>query len=177
MLNAAVKFVLTPPSRLYALHITKEMIRAKKIGPSKPIAYVNGGENLAPPSICCCFCSADICAARGLFSICWLMNSRQLIRWLIEKLTAMLSIVISASGSTQLGFLTMSSKVFSGEKKTPITRPNGLIKACASGAGTAVVAIEDSSTTRLRGSAFCQGLRTSTGEYFSGGILAHRKRI
>src|SRR6266576_2281846 len=101
------------------------------------------GENLAPPSICCCFCSADICAARGLFSICWLMNSRQLIRWLIEKLTAMLSIVISASGSTQLGFLTMSSKVFPGEKKTPITRANGLIEACASGAGTAVVAIED----------------------------------
>src|SRR6266478_750069 len=152
MLNAAVKFVLIPPSRLYAPHITKEMIRAKKIGPSKPIAYVNGGENLAPPSICCCFCSADIWAERGLFSICWLINSRQLMRWLIEKLTPMLRIVVSTSGSTQLGFLTMSSKVFPGEKKTPIIRPIGPIVACASGAagGTAVVvAIEDSSTTRL----------------------------
>jgi len=49
----------------------------------------------------------------------------------------------------------MSSKVFFGEKKTPMIRPNGLIEACAPGAGTGVAAIEDSSTTtRLRRSAF-----------------------
>jgi hypothetical protein len=87
----------------------------------------------------------------------------------------MLRIVIITSGSIQPGFLTMSSKVFPGENKTPTTRPNGLIEACASGAGTGVVAIEDSSTTRLGSAASYRALRTSTGEYFSGGILAQKK--
>ncbi|PYT79071.1 MAG: hypothetical protein DMG40_18070 [Acidobacteria bacterium] len=54
------------------------------------------------------------------------------------------------TGSSQLGFRTMSSKVLFGENKTPNTRPKGLIvAACASGTGVGVVAIEDSSTTRF----------------------------
>ena len=57
-------------------------------------------------------------------------------------------------GATQEGFLAMSSKVFFGENKTPMIRPNGLIEACGSGAGIGVVAIQDSSTTRLGSSAF-----------------------
>jgi len=57
-------------------------------------------------------------------------------------------------GATQLGFRAMSSKVLFGEKRTPKIRPNELIEACASGAGTGIVAIEDSFTTRLRSSAF-----------------------
>jgi hypothetical protein len=63
-------------------------------------------------------------------------------------------IVNKTIGATQEGFRAMSSNVFFGEKKTPKMRPNGLIEACASGAGIGVVAIEDSSTTRLRNSAF-----------------------
>jgi len=41
-----------------------------------------------------------------------------------------------------------------GEKKIPTIRPNGLMEVCASGAGMGFVAIKDSSTTRLRSSAF-----------------------
>src|ERR1700732_5571329 len=81
----------------------------------------------------------------GLFSICWLMNSRQLMRWLIAKLTPMLNSVSKTTGSTQLGFLAMSSNVAFGEKNKTITRPIELIAGwdCASGAGMdAVVAIE-----------------------------------
>ena len=74
-------------------------------------------------------------------------------RWLMETLTAILRIVVSKTGSSQLGFRTMSSKVAFGEKKTPIARPTGLTTvcgcACASGIGVGVVAIEDSSTTRF----------------------------
>src|ERR1700730_14298045 len=73
------------------------------------------------------------------------MNSRQLIRWLIAKLTPMLNKVSKTIGRTQLGFRTMSSNVAVGEKKTPMIRPNGLIAGCdcASGAGRdVVVAIE-----------------------------------
>jgi hypothetical protein len=66
----------------------------------------------------------------------------------------MLNSVETRTGVIQLGFRTMSSKVFPGEKRTPITRPNGLTEACASGAGMGLVAIEDSSTTRLRSSSF-----------------------
>src|SRR3984893_15247057 len=71
------------------------------------------------------------------------MNSRQLIRWLIAKLTPMLNKVSKMTGSTQLGFRTMSSNVAVGEKKIPITRPNGLIAGCdcASGAGRDVVVV------------------------------------
>src|SRR6266480_1320240 len=73
----------------------------------------------------------------------------------MPKLTARLRTVRRTIGSTQLGFLTMSSKVFFGEKKTPMIRPNELIeRACASEPGTGVVAIEDSSTTRFPKSAF-----------------------
>src|ERR1700740_3700469 len=64
---------------------------------------------------------------------------------MIKKLTPMLNRVSKTTGSTQLGFRTMSSKVAFGEKNTPMTRPNGLIAgcACASGAGIdVVVAIE-----------------------------------
>src|SRR5258708_39406693 len=49
-------------------------------------------------------------------------------------LTAMLRVVVSTIGSNQLGFLTMSSKVLPGEKKTPRTRANGPRDARASGA-------------------------------------------
>src|ERR1700688_2337943 len=73
------------------------------------------------------------------------MNSRQLMRWLIAKLTPMLNKVSKTTGRTQLGFRTMSSNVGVGEKKTPMIRPNGLIAGCdcASGAGRdVVVAIE-----------------------------------
>jgi hypothetical protein len=66
----------------------------------------------------------------------------------------MLNNVETRTGVIQPGLRTMSSKVFPGEKRTPITRPNGLIEACASGAGTGIVAIEDSSTTSLRSIAF-----------------------
>src|SRR5437879_5509411 len=46
------------------------------------------------------------------------------------------------TGSSQPGFRTMSSKVAFGEKKTPITRPSGLIVAArASAIGAGVVAI------------------------------------
>src|SRR6267143_3807166 len=75
----------------------------------------------------------------------------------MQKLTARLRTVRRTIGSTQPGFLTMSSNVFFGEKKTPVMRPNGLTVASASDAGTGVVAIEDSSTTRLRSSAFSRG--------------------
>ena len=53
--------------------------------------------------------------------------------------------VSRTTGSTQLGFRTMSSNVAFGEKNTPTIRPIGLIAGCdcASGAGIdAVVAIE-----------------------------------
>src|SRR5712692_1191024 len=71
-------------------------------------------------------------------------------RWLIAKLTPMLNSVRRTTGSTQLGFLTMSSNVAFGEKNTPMIRPMGLIAGCdcASGAGMDVVAIRGSSTTR-----------------------------
>src|ERR1700739_1410632 len=63
----------------------------------------------------------------------------------MAKLTPRLRIVVSRTGSSQLGLRTMSSKVAFGEKKTPITRPNGLTAACgcawASGIGVGVVAI------------------------------------
>jgi hypothetical protein len=68
----------------------------------------------------------------------------------METLTAILRIVVSKTGSNQLGFRTMSSNVALGEKKTPTIRPNGLIVAAgASGTGVGVVAIEDASTTRF----------------------------
>src|SRR6267143_584143 len=89
----------------------------------------------------------------------------------MQKLTARLRTVRRTIGSTQLGFLAMSSKVFFGEKKTPTIRPNGLTVACAAGAGTGVVAIEDSFTTRLFSSALYRALRACTKEYFSGGIV------
>src|SRR5262249_55679920 len=90
----------------------------------------------------CSFCSAESEEALELFSICWAMNSRQLTRWLMPKLTATLSTVSKAMGSSQLGFLTMSSKVFPGEKKTPKMRPIALIVGCDGsglGAGGAMV--------------------------------------
>src|ERR1700687_5246965 len=73
------------------------------------------------------------------------MNSRQLMRWLIAKLTPMLNSVRRTTGSTQLGFLTMSSNVAFGEKNTPMIRPIGLIAGCdcASGAGRDVVVAID----------------------------------
>src|SRR5260370_39699901 len=80
-------------------------------------------------------------------------------------------------GATQLGCWTMSLKVAPGEKNTPTMRLIALIRGCDSGvAGGAagVVAIEDSSTTRLRSTAFLEVLRTSTGEYFGWGILAQK---
>src|SRR5437868_14696969 len=70
------------------------------------------------------------------------------------------------TGSSQLGFRTMSSKVLFGENKTPNTRPKGLIvAACASGTGVGVVAIEDSSTTRFGkiGRASCREREESSG--------------
>src|SRR5215472_3975266 len=82
------------------------------------------------------------------------MNSRQFMRWLMAKLTPMLRIVVSSTGSSQLGFRTMSSKVALGEKNTPTIRPSELIGAggcaCASDIGVGVVAIENSSTTDLK---------------------------
>src|SRR5262250_2505570 len=63
------------------------------------------------------------------------MNSRQLTRWFIAKLTAMLNRVSRTTGGIQPGFRVMSSNVAFGEKNTPMMRPNGLIVACASGAG------------------------------------------
>src|ERR1700756_509499 len=56
----------------------------------------------------------------------------------------MLNRVSRTTGSTQLGFLTMSSNVAFGEKNTPTIRPIGLIAGCdcASGAGMDAVAIE-----------------------------------
>src|SRR5580704_15341209 len=69
----------------------------------------------------------------------------------------------------------MSSKVFFGEKRTPKMRANGLRDACASGARAGIVAIEGSSTTELRVTAFWKALRRSAGKYFSGGILAQRR--
>jgi hypothetical protein len=62
--------------------------------------------------------------------------------------------VNKTTGATQEGFRAMSSKVLFGENKTPTIRLNGLIEAWTSGTGTGVVAIEDSSTTRLRSTAF-----------------------
>src|SRR5215472_4362105 len=87
------------------------------------------------------------------------MNSRQLMRWLIAALAKRPRTVEMTIGRSQLGFRTMSSNVFFGENKTPNTRPNGLIVACASGAGIGVVAIEDSSTTRLENASDCQYVR------------------
>src|ERR1700730_9627408 len=58
----------------------------------------------------------------------------------------MLNSVSRTSGTTQLGFLTMSSNVAFGEKNTPMIRPIAPIAGCdcASGAGRdVVVAIED----------------------------------
>src|SRR5260370_23331208 len=117
---------------------------AKRIGPHTPIAHVTIGVNFAPPSICRSVCSADRFADRGFFSICWLMNCRQSTRWLITTVTPMLNSVSRTTGSTQLGFLTMSSNVAFGEKNTPTIRPIGLIAGCdcASGAGIDAVAIE-----------------------------------
>src|SRR5260370_37893786 len=86
-------------------------------------------------------------------------------RWLIAKLTPMLNSVRRTTGSTQLGFLTMSSNVAFGEKSTPMIRPMGLIAGCdcASGAGMDVVAIRCSSTTgapyRCTATAFYPALR------------------
>src|ERR1700726_282498 len=143
--NEVPKFVFAPANKLYAPHITRATTSIKIIGPHTPTAHVKIGVNFAPPSICCSFCSADMFAERGLFSICCVMNWRQLIRWLIAKVTPMLNNVSRTNGSTQLGLRTISSKVGFGEKNTPKTRPTGLIPGCdcASGAGTdVVVAIE-----------------------------------
>jgi len=69
----------------------------------------------------------------------------------------------------------MSSKVAFGEKKTPITRPNGLIVAAgAAVTGAGVVAIEDSSTTRF-GKQVLARTTHRNGRNFSGEILAQRK--
>jgi len=63
----------------------------------------------------------------------------------METQTATTRTIKIAKGSNQLGFRTMSSKVAFGEKKTPRTRPNGLIVAAgASAIGAGVVPIEDS---------------------------------
>src|SRR5277367_3635625 len=82
------------------------------------------------------------------------MYSRQLTRLTNAALTAILKIVKRSIGSSQLGFLTMSSNVFFGENSTPKTRPKTLICwGCDSGAAgdtAVVVAIGKSSTTRLR---------------------------
>src|SRR6266481_370606 len=115
------------------------------------------GEIFSLMARCCSFCSALSCEARELASIRLLAISLQSTRLFMTNPTAKPRTVINTTGRTQLGFLTMSSKVFPGEKKTPITRANGLREACASGAGTGVVAIEDSSTTRLRSTAFFRG--------------------
>src|SRR6202040_1086023 len=78
--NEVPKFVFAPPSRLYAPHITRATTSVKRIGPHTPITHVTIGENFAPPSMRCSFCSALMFADCELFSICWVMNSRQLIR-------------------------------------------------------------------------------------------------
>src|SRR6185295_2809841 len=104
--------------------------------------------NFTPPSMRCSFCSADIFAVSGFFSICAPMYCRQLTRWLIPTHTAKLNTVRRIAGRIQLGLRTMSSKVAFGEKNTPVIRPNRLIAACASGAGIdVVVAIAHTSTT------------------------------
>src|SRR5258706_5187571 len=140
--NEVPKSLSAQTSKLYAPHITRATTNMKTIGPHTPTAHVKIGVIFAPPSICCSFCSADMFAERGLFSICWVMNCRQLIRWLIANVTPMLNTVSRTNGSTQLGLRTMSSKVGLGEKNTPKTRPTGLIPGCdcASGAATEVVA-------------------------------------
>src|SRR5215469_11190626 len=91
----------------------------------------------------------------------------------METQTATTRAMKRAKGSNQLGFRTMSSKVAFGEKKTPITRPNGLIVA-AGASGIGVVAIEDSSTTRS-GKQVLARTTHGNGRNFSGEILAHRK--
>src|SRR6267143_2516364 len=93
----------------------------------------------------------------------------------MAKLTPMLRIVVSTRGSTQLGFLTMSAKVAPGEKKTPTTRENGLRAPCVSGAGMGLVAIEDSSTTRLRSTASEMNYARPPGNISAGGILTQKR--
>jgi hypothetical protein len=68
-------------------------------------------------------------------------------------------IVNKTIGATQEGFLAISSNVLFGEKRTPMIRPNGLREPCDSGAGTGVVAIKDSSITRLRSTALKDSTR------------------
>src|SRR5258708_25689940 len=99
------------------------------------------------------------------------MNSRQLIRRLIAKLTPMLNSVRRTTGSTQPGFLTMSSNVAFGEKNTPMIRPIALMAGCdcASGAGMdVVVAIEvpppQERLNRHARTAFYPALRPNTTE-------------
>src|SRR5438552_3978570 len=88
----------------------------------------------------------------------------------------MLNTVERRIGAIQLGLRTISSNVFFGEKSTPKILATALSEGCASGVGvaTGVVAIEDSSTTRLRTASFYTALRVGIPEYFSGGILAQR---
>src|SRR5258708_2567573 len=107
------------------------------------------GANLAPASMRCSFCSADIVEACGLFSICWLMTSGNFFFGFRPTATASPKPARIITGSSQPDLRTISSNVALGEKKMPKIRPMGEIAGCGSATGAGMVAIEDSSTTEM----------------------------
>ena len=126
------------------------------------------GEYLALTSICCSFCSAESCEARGFFSICCAMYSRQL-KWLFKaRAPRKLKTTINAVGRIQVGFLAISSKVAFGEKNTPIRRPMGEMDAWGSATGIGEVAIEDSLTTKGSDVCCCQYYANAAGKISQG---------
>src|ERR1700741_15925 len=116
------------------------------------------GANFAPASICCCFCSADRAPARGLFSICWLMYSRQSIFWFRATATTAPRTARRMTGSSHEGFRAISANEDFGEKITPTIRPTGEIQAWGStvGAGMGVDAIGGLLHHRIRGTRFSE---------------------
>src|SRR6267143_3624718 len=95
------------------------------------------------------FWSAGICCPRELLISCSSEKDLQSAFFASRTFMQRPIRVNKTIGATQEGFRAMSSNVFFGENNTPMILPIGPIVACASGAGTGVVAIEDSSTTKV----------------------------